>query len=214
MPQSHVAKAQTAVLWLRRDLRVADNPALVAALQAAVTVVRSLVATTTSVESPLHSPRMAEFATHPHMHPLLIELIVRPSAQDRLVAPSATQLTMRPCRGVEGVTRFRVFLSLQPRARRYRFSCGLLRRRVSFSRVAARDGGSCRVCGRSRRILWRSAANSRTCAARRVVQPSSISSAKSVHRCGSSRAGSRLAQPGFLLTTEHLCAVIATHRLA
>ncbi len=40
MAQPHVTKAQIAVLWLRRDLRVADNPALVAALQAAVTVVR------------------------------------------------------------------------------------------------------------------------------------------------------------------------------
>ena len=41
MPQPHT-KAQIAVLWLRRDLRVADNPAMVAALQAAVTVVRCL----------------------------------------------------------------------------------------------------------------------------------------------------------------------------
>lgn len=42
MAQPHASKAQIAVLWLRRDLRVADNPALVAALQAAVTVVRCL----------------------------------------------------------------------------------------------------------------------------------------------------------------------------
>ena len=32
-------KVTTALLWLRRDLRVADNPALVAALQGAVHVV-------------------------------------------------------------------------------------------------------------------------------------------------------------------------------
>ena len=41
MAQPHATQAQIAVLWLRRDLRVADNPALVAALQAAVTVVRA-----------------------------------------------------------------------------------------------------------------------------------------------------------------------------
>ena len=34
-------KVPTALLWLRRDLRVADNPALVAALQGALQVVRS-----------------------------------------------------------------------------------------------------------------------------------------------------------------------------
>lgn len=33
-------KVPTALLWLRRDLRVADNPALVAALQGAFQVVR------------------------------------------------------------------------------------------------------------------------------------------------------------------------------
>lgn len=32
-------KVPTALLWLRRDLRVADNPALVAALQCALHVV-------------------------------------------------------------------------------------------------------------------------------------------------------------------------------
>lgn len=32
-------KVPTALLWLRRDLRVADNPALVAALQGALHVV-------------------------------------------------------------------------------------------------------------------------------------------------------------------------------
>ena len=40
MPAFH--KVPTALLWLRRDLRVADNPALVAALQGAVQVVRAL----------------------------------------------------------------------------------------------------------------------------------------------------------------------------
>jgi DNA photolyase len=38
-PPNPMNKVTTALLWLRRDLRVADNPALVAALQGAVHVV-------------------------------------------------------------------------------------------------------------------------------------------------------------------------------
>ena len=35
---------KTVILWFRRDLRVSDNPALIAAVQAATNVVRELAA--------------------------------------------------------------------------------------------------------------------------------------------------------------------------
>ena len=39
-PPGSMAAFNTVILWFRRDLRVSDNPALIAAVQAATTVVR------------------------------------------------------------------------------------------------------------------------------------------------------------------------------
>jgi deoxyribodipyrimidine photolyase len=45
---------QTALVWFRRDLRVDDNPALVAALQSASSVVSSIAAAAPAARAAQH----------------------------------------------------------------------------------------------------------------------------------------------------------------
>ncbi|HSV86361.1 MAG TPA: deoxyribodipyrimidine photo-lyase [Levilinea sp.] len=55
---------QTAIWWIRRDLRLADNPALLAALEAARQVVPVFVVDEKLLRSPYNSPRRQAFLLH------------------------------------------------------------------------------------------------------------------------------------------------------
>ena len=140
MAQPHVTKAQIAVLWLRRDLRVADNPALVAALQAAVTVVRCFGQPHCTPFKPL--PRLCQF--YPPPRPRDLYPPVR-------WPPSRGRGDWRNHVHADRVTTSHACLCC-----RCPSSCGPQRKRASSSRAAARGGGSCRACGPSRRTsrLW------------------------------------------------------------